>query len=1515
MKKGLTLFCFYLVCCLSVWAGSKAMSLPRQEQLRFTENKGQWHEKILFRTEIPNGQLLLENNAFYFFLYSANDLDKIQHPGKGGAVIVNGHAFKEEFLGANLQPAISANHAFADYANYFLGNNPAHWAGGVKIFAEIQYANIYDGVDLKLYTREGMQLKYDWIVKPGADAGKIQVRYNGVEELLVRRGALTVKTSVGNMVEEKPFAYQTINGFKKEVKCNFIVEGDKVSFDFPEGYDRAVELVIDPTIVFSTYTGARADNWGYTATYDSKECMYLGGYVNATPTSGVTLLTYPTTVGAFQTTWGGGTGGGQGNGNGIAYACDMGITKFSADGRQLIYSTYIGGSDNETPHSLVVDPQGSLVIYGVSYSANYPVTSNAYDNTYNNGGDIVVTRLNPTGTALLGSTYIGGSAMDGINYDPQEFTYGQLKRNYGDQNRGEVNVDAVNNIFVASCTQSSDFPVTGGAIQSNFGGGQDGCAFKLNSDCSALQWCTYLGGGAHDACYSLDLGPNGTLYVAGGTMSSNFPTTSGTINPGYQGGTYDGFVAQINPTGTQLLASTYVGTGRDDQVYFVKLDANNDVYFVGQTTGAYPVNNAAYSNPNSGQFISKVKPDLSGIIYSTVFGNGNGRPNISPTAFLVDTCQNVYVAGWGCASNSIFSQSGFSSNIMTGLPLTSDALQSSTDGTDFYFFVLAKNAQSILYGSYFGGNGNEEHVDGGTSRFDKRGVMYQAMCAGCGGNSLTPTTSGVWSPTNRSYNCNELGLKIAFNLAGTDVQIAASPRATGCVPLTVQFRATTNAASVQWDFGDGVTSTQANPLHTYTDTGTYYVMLVGVDPNSCNLSDTAFIDVVVRDDSIVANFLPNLNIDCYTNSVSINSTASATAKYFWNMGDGAQYNTDSISHVYSNAGTYNVSLIVTDSTRCSLADTFTTKVTIPVFIDAAYTASASRGCIPLTVGFNAPFVPTAVYDWNFGDGGSSNQANTSHTYVTADTFRVRLVVIDSASCNIADTAYSNIITIDSVVKADFDFVRTFFGCDSVKVTAWSSYQGEDSEIWDFGDGSPQQANNDTVYHVYNTAGTFTITHYIADAAMVCKPLDTSRIAFSLVPLNAGAFVPDTGGCLPFNATLIGTSVLFSTDFVWYFGDGTSATGDTVQHLYTQTGTFNVIALALDTNACVAADSVFAQITVIDDSVHADFDLVVLNDCDSNLIVDLQNTSTNAVEFLWTFGDGTSSTQLNENHSYTVPATYTITLVVTDTNRCHPLDTIAKNVTLKPNLYVDFTAANVCAGTPVQFVNLSNPNAAFIWRFGDGLSSNQYSPAHLYTSTGTKNVMLTITDTSTCDVTDSVKHDVQVYPQPVSDFTTDGDTFKFELPVQFTNRSFAYEDLYWSFGDGDSSSEENPVHIYESIYNMDVCLRAYNEVCADTTCKNIYISFKGLIGVPNAFSPNGDGINDVVKVEGRGIVELVFRIYNRWGEKVFETTDKNIGWDGIYKGTLQEMEVYTYAVEATLINGQHVPLKGNITLLR
>ena len=301
------------------------------------------------------------------------------------------------------------------------------------------YEGLYKGVDLSVYANEQVPLKYDFIVAPQAEVNQISMRIDGADALRLKNNALQIVTSVGTVTEQKPYAYQIIDGKKVEVNCEYVLNGNELTFAYPKSYNKNYALVIDPNVVFSTYTGATADNWGYTATYDNQGAMYVGGYVNAFPPNG---SFYPTTLGAFQTIWGGGTGGNSGNGNGIAFACDMGISKFSSDGTQLVYSTYVGGTDNETPHSLVVDNAGNLIIYGVSYSADYPTSQNAYDKTVNGLGDIVVTKLTSDGAALLGSTFVGGSADDGINFDPGEFTAGKLKRNYGDQNRVyPVNLD------------------------------------------------------------------------------------------------------------------------------------------------------------------------------------------------------------------------------------------------------------------------------------------------------------------------------------------------------------------------------------------------------------------------------------------------------------------------------------------------------------------------------------------------------------------------------------------------------------------------------------------------------------------------------------------------------------------------------------------------------------------------------------------------------------------------------------------------------------------------------------------------------------------------------------------------------------------------------------------------------------------------------------------------------------------------------------------------------------------
>ncbi len=454
----------------------------------------------------------------------------------------------------------------------------------------------------------------------------------------------------------------------------------------------------------------------------------------------------------------------------------------------------------------------------------------------------------------MGSTYIGGTANDGLN------TVVALEYNYGDAFRGEITVDNSGNCYVASTTNSSNFPVTNG---SSSAGGSEGVSFKFNASLTSLLWSTYIGGTSNDAAYGVQLDASNNIFITGGTQSNNLTGSSNAHNGGV-----DGYLQKYNPAGT-LLASRYIGTASYDQTYLVQVDINDDIYVVGQSTGPIPVSPGKYNNANSGQFIQKYNNNLSALTYSTVVGRGSGAIDISPSAFLVNDCGLIYLSGWGGQSNKP------ASSTTTGLPITGNAFQSTTDGSDFYLMVLDKDATGLLYATFFGGSSSAEHVDGGTSRFDKDGNVYQAVCAGCGGNSDFPTNSGAYSQTNNSTNCNLAVFK--FNV---DVifALASTPQATYCWPNPVSF---TNASSggntYFWDFGDGTTSTQFSPTHSYPSSGTYTVKLVVSDSTGCILPDSSTITIQLYN-PVNLTVTPDTGI-CPNTALQLN--VSGAASYVW----------------------------------------------------------------------------------------------------------------------------------------------------------------------------------------------------------------------------------------------------------------------------------------------------------------------------------------------------------------------------------------------------------------------------------------------------------------------------------------------------------------------------------------------------------------------------------------------------------------------------------------------------------
>ncbi len=821
-----------------------------QGHLIFVENAGQWAEGHAFKSDLPAGSMYVFNNKIVFDLRDQAMVKELLHfkmlteeerkIRQKPQSLIQSHCYEMEFVNA-FTSDIRAYDTVDSYYNYYLGNDPSYWRSKVKGYHQIACIGLYPGIDLHM-RQSGNHLKYEYHLQAGADAASIRVRYRGVDGISVIDNSLKLKTSLGDIIEMPPVAWQMIDGDSIPVACHYDLDQNEIGFIFPDGYRTDHELIIDPVIVFSTYSGSTADNWGYTATYDQQGYVYAGGNVFG---SG-----YPTTVGAYQTSYGGNT--------------DIVITKYNTSGSSLIYSTYLGGSGPEVPNSLVVNSADELFVLATTGSNNYPTTPGCLDNTFNggtsytltyvinytSGSDLGITCFNAAGTSLIASTYFGGNYNDNLNMDAA------LKHNYADDVRGEILVDENSNVFVVGSTASANFPITSGSFQTAFGGGsQDGFILKCDRLLTTLQWSSFLGGNGADAIYSISINQAGTVYVAGGTNSSNFPVTAGSIMPAFQGGTADGFVSMINQNGTQIFKSSFWGTSAYDQTYFVETDKQNYVYLFGQSasTGNVLIQNAAWNTPGGGQFITKLSPLLSSVIWSTRFGNGNGVVNISPTAFLVDYCHNIYLSGWGSLSLNGFGGTA-------GLPVTSGAFQATTDNNDYYFMCMRDDASALVFGSYYGGS-SAEHVDGGTSRFDRLGRIYQSVCAGCGGLDDFPTSSGAWSNTNNSTNCNNGVIKIDFSLPAIVADFLAPPAI--CLPASISFTNTSyfpnpGLESCYWDFGDGGTSSSCNPVYSYTSPGVYLVTLIVTDATSCNSADTITRQVVVLANSV--DTLPDAGI-------------------------------------------------------------------------------------------------------------------------------------------------------------------------------------------------------------------------------------------------------------------------------------------------------------------------------------------------------------------------------------------------------------------------------------------------------------------------------------------------------------------------------------------------------------------------------------------------------------------------------------------------------------------------------
>jgi len=602
-----------------------------------------------------------------------------------------------KLVGASPHAQVSGLEELPGKSNYFIGNDPKKWRTNVPNYAKVKYANVYPGVDLVYYGNQG-RLEYDFVVAPGGDPRSIQLGIVSDEQGGGRQkavgsetdvgaglapperapqtvplqinatGDLVVGTDGGEVIFHKPVVYQsednrpmqstkdkgqlTKDGGKDYVDGRYVLRSDNsVGFQVAS-YDPAKPLVIDPVLAYSTYLGGSGYNVGYNIAVDGFGNAYL---------TGQTLSNFPTTPGAFQTTF--------------SDTWDAFVSKVNPTGSALVYSTFLGAGG---AGGITVDPSGNAYVVG-SASGGFPITPGALQSTCT-AGCAFVSKLNPAGSALAYSTFLGGSSYD-----------------FG----GGIAVDASGNAYVAGFAQSSDFPTTPGAFQTTNGGGADAFVSKLNPAGSALIYSTYLGGSSLDDNGGIAVDASGDAYVTGETSSTDFPTTPGAFQTTYGGGPCQGdfacgdkYVSKLNATGSALIYSTYLGGSGADWGSGIAIDGMGNAYVTGETESPdFPITPGAFQTTSKGggnAFVSKLNATGSALIYSTYLG---GSDTDRGNGIAVDASGNAYVAGTTSSAD---------------FPSTPDAFQATYGGdVDTFLSKLKGDGSSLLYSTYLGGSGGD----------------------------------------------------------------------------------------------------------------------------------------------------------------------------------------------------------------------------------------------------------------------------------------------------------------------------------------------------------------------------------------------------------------------------------------------------------------------------------------------------------------------------------------------------------------------------------------------------------------------------------------------------------------------------------------------------------------------------------------------------------------------------------------------------------------------------------------
>lgn len=1464
-------------------------NIPTPElSYKFIQNQRQWHESVLFKATIPNGSLFMKQTSIiYSFLdplataHHHNNIGKNEKTNNAKDTHddathkenkhkedekIKGHGVEVEFVGANPQTSISPEGESTENYNYFIGNDPSKWASNLKAYSNLTYTNLYHGVDMRFYTEHSNNnktLKYEFRVAPETNPNQIQLKYKGATKLsLDTEGNLQVGTSVLDFIEQKPYCYQIIKGEKHEVKSKFVLKDSTISFELGE-YNLDYELVIDPELIFASYSGSNSNNFGMTATFDNEGNLYSGGMVFG--------QNVPPTIGAFDVTF-----------NGLV---DILLLKFNTVGTNLLYATFLGGKHYDNPNSIIVNKENNLLIMSSTHSSDYPTTLGSYDQTYNGNYDIGVSMLNATGSQLIASTFVGGSGSDGYNL--------VLSPTQGDNLRGEVDLDVNNNVYIASVTNSVNFPTVNAGIGASHQGMADGVIFRLSANLSALQWSTYIGSNSDDVAYSVAITTTNDIIVAGTTQSINFQTTSMAAMPSYRGNT-DGFIRRYDFSGN-LLSSTFVGSPNSsiDHLYMMDIDTDNNIYVFGNSAmGNHPISPNTYHTINGGHFMYKFNTTLRNVLWSTKIGSTNANNTLTPTAFMVSDCGTIYLSGCGIDK---FGNIDFTDNSVAGFPTTSDALVPTTLGNHFYLAMYEKDCKSLKYATFFGSTLGENHTDGGTSRFSKNGTVYQAMCIG---NNGLPTTQNAWKRNKGFGEYNNAVFKMNVNALApnfTPIDVATSEVVAQpiiCLPITIKLRNDSNlgvTGTYLWNLGIFGTSTLAEPIITLTSLGSYDFTLKVIDRENCEneiiktiktqefaplispniticqgestqifgyggtsytwtpttgLSNPNIYNPIAtptitttyklkinyanrcsKDTAITVTVLPKANIDFRANNVCnqvvnfTNLSPNNNGTYFWDFGNGQTSNLQTPLPVTYITGNYIVKLTMSSPTTCTTTISKTISVVSGFFVGASNTVT----CKGRTVFLSARGGDS--YQWSSNTGvPNPNSFEISVTPLQTTTYTVK---ITKGTC-VKDTSIT--ITVKPRVATNFTVTLENSPCNIyplVKIVNNTPNSDQYRYTWTIS-GLAEQTTRDIAPFRFNSAGTKLIRLEISDDLFFgCDSTLTKEV---IIPIaNANTITPSVNR--PISICKGGTAFLNATggtNYLWTPATGLDNPNIANPRATPTETTVYTVKISNITSGCFKDTSVTVSVA---NAVMPTFSVTQTVDCDAMPLITLTNNSVHqaGATYLWSFDNGETSTLQNPPpFRYAFNASYNIRLTTNSSTSCSQTVVNTINVRRNANGVSATITANktVCAGVNTQLEAFGG--VSYLWSPSTGLNNATIAnPIANINETTTYTVR--ITNAANCFVDRKVT--LTVLPNVIPDFDLvvpqgcgKSTTITIVNKTQHQNGTT----YLWSFGNGETSSLQNPSAInyqYEDFYNIKLTTNK-GTICEKTLTKRLTITKSG-----------------------------------------------------------------------------------------